>query len=128
MHLIYPNASLKQTKAKAASLATPAAVGDGVSVAKWNDGGAGYPKAYVVLDADGAATVSGGALYGLEPVTGLYCFISYLNNNTDITLSAALGYVEQFDLPTVFSELAVAGTVAGGANVGYTMVPIKEDL
>ena len=128
MRYIYPNQSLKQTKSKAASLPTPTAAGAGVSVAKWSDGGAGYPKAYVALTADGAATVSNAALYGLEPATGVYCFISYLNNNTDIALSAALGYVEQFDLPTVFSELAVGGTVAGGANVGYTMVPIKEDL
>ena len=125
MHFIYPNQSLKQTKAKAASLATPAVAGDGLSVSTWNNGGGGYPKAYVALTADGAATLTNAALYGLEPVTGIYCFISYLNNQQSISLTATLGYVEQFDLPTAFSELAVGGTVSA-SNVGYTMVPIKE--
>lgn len=127
MHLIYPNQSLKQAKAGATALPAPSGATDGVDVTSWNVNGAGYPKAYVALTADGAATVTSPVLYGLEPVTGLWCQIGQLNEGASISLTATLGYAETFDLPTVFTRLAVGGTVSAG-NVGYTMVPIKEDL
>lgn len=121
---------LRKDKALAAALAVPVAAADGVDVSTWHPGRTtlGYPLAAVEIEADGAGTVDDAALYAYGPYgiggANKWMFVAYLNNRNQIALTAAVAYVQQVSLPSVFSALAVTGTVAGGVNFGYTMTPI----
>ena len=128
---IQPVHGLRQDQALAASLATPSTNADGVNVKSWRPfSGMGYTKAAVTLLADGAATVSAATVYAYGPygIGGVdtWMAIGQLNNGSDISLTATVGYSEDIDLPSVFDRLAVGGTVTGGNNVGYTAMPLAE--
>lgn len=128
---IQPIFGLRQDKALAASLATPSASTDGVDTTGWRPfSGMGWTQAVVALTADGAATVSSVALYAYGPygIAGakVWLNIGSLNSGADISLTATAGWGDSVTLPSVFDRLAVAGTVTGGNNVGYTLTPAAE--
>jgi hypothetical protein len=130
---IQPILGLQVEKAQAGSLATPSAKGDGVAIdapgKSWSPrSGAGYPKAAIALNASGNATVSNARLlaYGPYGVGGAnqWMVVAPLNNGDDITLTSTVGFIQQMNLPSVFTALAVDGTVSAN-NVGYTATPMS---
>lgn len=119
------------TKAAAGTLPAPSATTDGVSLItakkSWKPHSrAGYSMGLVTLFADGAATVATPELWGFEPTHARWGFISALNGGTTITLSLTRSFYQQINLPTTFDSLAIVGTVGGGNNVGYVLMPIAE--
>lgn len=125
---------LRVQKDKAATLPTPSAKADGVAIDDPNKSwsprtGAGYPKAAIGIFADGAGSLSAGArLLAFGPYgdggANQWMVVAPLNNGAAITLTATVGYIQEVDLPSVFTALAIDGTVNGGINVGYTATPI----
>jgi len=129
---IQPILGLQVEKAQAAALATPSAKGDGVAIddpsKSWAPrSGAGYPKAAIALNASGNANVTNARLlaYGPYGVGGAnqWMVVAPLNNGAAIALTSTVGFIQEVDLPSVFTALAVDGTVSAN-NVGYTATPI----
>jgi len=136
---IYPVTNLAVTKAVAATLPTPTTVlssddarypetlvSEGLDIRKWRTvGGAGYPAALVCLFADGASVLTNTSLWGFEPTHKRWGYIALLAAAAagSVTLSATRSYYEQINIPTVFSHLAIVGTVSAN-NAGYTLTPL----
>jgi hypothetical protein len=131
MQFIQAINALLVEKAAAAALAAPAVAGDGIDISSWKNKHVtpiGYSLAAVAIYADGIGTIDNPALYAYGPYgaagANKWLFVAYLNNRIQIALTAAVGFVQQIELPTVFTRLAVGGVVAGGVNFGYTATPI----
>lgn len=135
---IQPLDGLAVTKAKAATLPAPSATTDGCVIGGSLAGaktfsprsGAGYPTCLLTIFADGAATLTNAILWGLEPLSGLWGpFVSAIPSNSalpaSITLSATQAFHVEINLPTVFTSIALVGSVSAN-NVGYTVYPVSD--
>lgn len=126
---VQPVHGRRKDHALAASMPAPALASDGVSVLDWRPGAtlAGYPAAAIAIFGDGAITLSDVKLYAYGPYgidgADVWMFVANLNNGTAVTLTAAIGFVQQIQLPTAFERLAVSGTPSAG-TVGYTATPL----
>lgn len=117
------------TKTKAPSLNAPTGAStDGVDISRFAKiSGQGWPLAMLAITGDGAGSLAAGAaLWGFNPTVNLWGFIANLNNGSAITLSATQAFYQEIDTITAFTKLAVVGTVNGGINVGYQVIPLAE--
>lgn len=111
-----------------AALAAPALAADGVDISTWKKSASGiyYPAAEVIIDADGAGTLTGPVFVcGLDTYTNVWHRFAQLNNGVTINLTATLGYTERVTLPMPFSRLALVAAVVGGMNVNDRYMPVS---
>lgn len=112
----------------AAAKAAPAVAADGVDISTWKKGASGiyYPAAEVIIDGDGAGSLTGPVLVcGLDPYTNVWHRFAQLNGGVTINLTATLGYTERVPLPMPFSRLAITAAVVGGINVNDRYMPVS---
>lgn len=124
----YPLPTAYQTTATACTAARPSAAGDGVDTTALR----GYGRITIVIDADGARTLSdptggteGVELWGYESGAAQWSRIGILNNGADIAVIAdTQSWAVTLDLGRSYSRLHVAGTISAGA-ITYRIVPIE---
>lgn len=126
---VQPVAGLLTAANPAATLPVPSASTDGVDISTWRKGVTpiGYQACIVMLDADGASTLTGPVnIYGWSPYAGTggrWRLIGSLFKAANVALTATVGYDEQINFPCVFTRLCVAATVSAN-NVSHRYLPV----